>query len=191
MGVTAISTSIRYYSGTRHGFLHERAANDNNYVNNYHPRPMVWRRQTCRHTFDKLYIDYYYSTHQKPKVGEIKSRCFVNMIHKSTRRTDYNIYEALITSDPATQIHWKHQAITPTHEQKKLTRTKIHCCWYHKITASRLCKTVSARVYCFLNYCIQENGHTDTHKHHTTTVLRPFFRDHPGEAVPEENFWTL
>jgi len=26
--------------------------------------------------------------------------------------------------------------------------------------------------------------------HHTTTVLRPFFRDHPGELVPEENFWT-
>jgi len=25
----------------------------------------------------------------------------------------------------------------------------------------------------------------------TTTVLRPFFRDHPGELVPEENFWTL
>ena len=28
-----------------------------------------------------------------------------------------------------------------------------------------------------------------THTH--TTVLRPFFRDHPGEPVPEENFWTL
>ena len=28
-----------------------------------------------------------------------------------------------------------------------------------------------------------------THTH--TTVLRPFFRDHPGELVPEENFWTL
>jgi len=26
---------------------------------------------------------------------------------------------------------------------------------------------------------------------HTTAVLRPFFRDHPGEPVPEENFWTL
>ena len=24
-----------------------------------------------------------------------------------------------------------------------------------------------------------------------TTVLRPYFRDHPGEPVPEENFWTL
>jgi len=23
------------------------------------------------------------------------------------------------------------------------------------------------------------------------TVFRPFFRDHPGEPVPEENFWTL
>jgi len=32
------------------------------------------------------------------------------------------------------------------------------------------------------------------HKHTTyttTTVSRPFFRDHPGEPVPEENFWTL
>jgi len=27
--------------------------------------------------------------------------------------------------------------------------------------------------------------------HHTTTVLRPFFRAHPGELVPEENFCTL
>jgi len=26
---------------------------------------------------------------------------------------------------------------------------------------------------------------------HTTTILRPFFQDHPGEMVPEENFWTL
>jgi len=25
----------------------------------------------------------------------------------------------------------------------------------------------------------------------TTTVLRPFLRDHPGESVPEENFWAL
>jgi len=29
--------------------------------------------------------------------------------------------------------------------------------------------------------------HTHTH----TTVFRPFFREHPGEQVPEENFWTL
>jgi len=27
--------------------------------------------------------------------------------------------------------------------------------------------------------------------HHTTTVLRPFFWDHPGEPVPEKNFWNL
>jgi len=25
---------------------------------------------------------------------------------------------------------------------------------------------------------------------YTTTVLQPFFRHHPGEPVPEENFWT-
>jgi len=27
--------------------------------------------------------------------------------------------------------------------------------------------------------------------HTTTTILRPFFGDHLGEPVPEENFWTL
>jgi len=26
---------------------------------------------------------------------------------------------------------------------------------------------------------------------HITTILQPFFGDHPGEPVPEENFWTL
>jgi len=30
-----------------------------------------------------------------------------------------------------------------------------------------------------------------THTHTQTSVLRPFFWDHPGEPVPEENFWTL
>jgi len=25
----------------------------------------------------------------------------------------------------------------------------------------------------------------------TTTVLQSFFRDHPGESMPEENIWTL
>jgi len=30
-----------------------------------------------------------------------------------------------------------------------------------------------------------------TTSHHTTTLLRPFFQDHPGEPVKEENLWTL
>jgi len=37
------------------------------------------------------------------------------------------------------------------------------------------------------NYLENIIHHTTT----TTTVLRPFFRDRPGEPVPEENFWTL
>jgi len=32
---------------------------------------------------------------------------------------------------------------------------------------------------------------TDVKTITTTTGLPPFFRDHPGEPVPEENFWTL
>jgi len=33
-----------------------------------------------------------------------------------------------------------------------------------------------------------KHNHTTTT---TTTVLRPFLQDHPGEPLPEENFWTL
>jgi len=40
----------------------------------------------------------------------------------------------------------------------------------------------------FLWFTVYRNHY---HHHHTTTVLQPFFRDYPGEPVPEENFWTL
>jgi len=44
--------------------------------------------------------------------------------------------------------------------------------------------------------CItMHNCHTqhskEPHTHTHTTVLRPFFRDHSGEPVPDENIWTL
>jgi len=47
-------------------------------------------------------------------------------------------------------------------------------------------------MYChiFMNHSIY-GVFFGTLPHHTTTVLRPFFQDHPGEPVPEENFWTL
>jgi len=32
---------------------------------------------------------------------------------------------------------------------------------------------------------------SSTHTHTHTSILWPFFRDNPGEPVPEENFWTL
>jgi len=38
------------------------------------------------------------------------------------------------------------------------------------------------------DYACQSHTHTHTHTHNRFT---PFFRDHPGEPVPEENFWTL
>jgi len=38
---------------------------------------------------------------------------------------------------------------------------------------------------------LQYPNHLSGRYHHTTSVLRPLFRDHPGEPVPEENFWTL
>jgi len=40
----------------------------------------------------------------------------------------------------------------------------------------------------FVGYICATKACIDTS---TTTVLRPFFRDHPGEPVPEENLWTL
>ena len=39
-----------------------------------------------------------------------------------------------------------------------------------------------------INICATYHATTTTT---TRTVLWPFFWDHPGEPVPEENFWTL
>jgi len=44
--------------------------------------------------------------------------------------------------------------------------------------------------------CISATGSTimqviHTYTHTLRTVLRPFFPDHLGEPMPEENFWTL
>jgi len=44
--------------------------------------------------------------------------------------------------------------------------------------------------------CLNIKEHHVSKMHCLTTtphhgVSRPFFRDHPGELVPEENFWTL
>ena len=36
--------------------------------------------------------------------------------------------------------------------------------------------------------CIFETDMTHLNCHHTQPFLRPFFRDNPGEPVPEENF---
>jgi len=48
--------------------------------------------------------------------------------------------------------------------------------------------------YCLIKQLQHQLSHMplfNCNRHHTTTVLRLFFRDHPGEPVPEENFWTL
>jgi len=51
----------------------------------------------------------------------------------------------------------------------------------HLCTMAQFCRAVS----------LQLRHVSTTTTHTTTTVLRPFFRDHPGEPVPEENLRTL
>jgi len=47
-------------------------------------------------------------------------------------------------------------------------------------------------VFLLTNLVVQSWSHQQRQNHTTTTtILRPLFRDHPGELVPEENFWTL
>jgi len=51
------------------------------------------------------------------------------------------------------------------------------------VNASMDCGT---RLDC-LPCCVCTHTHTHTH----TTILQPFFWNHPGDPVPEENYWTL
>jgi len=72
--------------------------------------------------------------------------------------------------------------------------------WREPILISVLHKFVIYLLICHLHTALGPHGATKPIMnaipafatripHHTTTVLRLFF--HPGEPVPEENFWTL
>jgi len=60
-----------------------------------------------------------------------------------------------------------------------------HCCWTALITSYRLLDSYDAGTahLCFTN--IHSNNNI------TTTILRPFVWDYPGEPVPEETFTHL
>jgi len=71
-----------------------------------------------------------------------------------------------------------------------------HLRWYNvgnpSIGGGIKCKRVAkysnfGRIEGYILETVQDRNHST----HTTTILQPFFRDHPGEPVPEENFWTL
>jgi len=64
--------------------------------------------------------------------------------------------------------------------ENKLTCTRIEHL-SHQTTTTHLTITSNTYIYC--------NSSEQPPPSHTT-VLWPFFRDHPGKLVPEENFWT-
>jgi len=60
----------------------------------------------------------------------------------------------------------------------------IHILW-HSVSLKQESTVKTAHVCVHI---IVYNCHI---QYHTTTILRPFLRDHPGEPVTEENFGTL
>jgi len=65
---------------------------------------------------------------------------------------------------------------------------------HHGVFFSRMRSGIGRNIqFCCEIYgmCISDLLHIPPPPPHTTTVLRLFFWDHPGEPVPEENFWTL
>jgi len=57
---------------------------------------------------------------------------------------------------------------------------------------AQLCVKAGLFPASYMPCCLAAEAHivADKYSYTHTTVLRPFFRDHPGEPVPEENFWT-
>ena len=71
---------------------------------------------------------------------------------------------------------------------------RLHCVHAVQIRSRRVCEECFCSVQHFLCCCVYfliSLLLSSIPHHHTTTVLRPFCGDHPGEPLPEENFWTL
>jgi len=70
-------------------------------------------------------------------------------------------------------------------------KQKLYCNWSATVTGHILVETLCYNVKCGQCKAATVNPLLVNPTTTTTTVLRPFFRDHPSEPVPEENFWTL
>ena len=74
---------------------------------------------------------------------------------------------------------WKLGNVTPIFKKGK----KSSVCNYRPVSLTvNLCKVFES---------ILRDNMIEHLQRHTITIIRPFFRDHPGEPVPEENLWTL
>ena len=88
---------------------------------------------------------------------------------------------------------WKFHLYLPSklcHRQLYQSRYDI-CCYASIDEVITHQHGIAERGGCFqrcLFLCLFVFAHNN---HHSTTVLRPFFRDHLHEPLPEENFWTL
>jgi len=80
--------------------------------------------------------------------------------------------------------------LQPSHPNNynRSTRVASTAVTHRYVLMDRLRLGLSPPVDCIISHAC---NHTGTTPHHTTTILRPFFRDQPGEPVPKENFWTL
>jgi len=82
------------------------------------------------------------------------------------------------------------QVLNKQQDQQKCCTHKPCFIWYRTSTTG-LSSSITTSNITHRTSSQQLPSLRNHHHHHTTTVLRPFFWDHPGEPVPEENFWTL
>ena len=98
-----------------------------------------------------------------------------------------NVYRFPLSNPEVTKV-WEHamhrQGFHATKWSRVCSEHFEPQCFDRTGQTVRLHKGLYVTLSCYL--------HTHTHNTHThTTVLQPFLRDHSGEPVPEENFWTV
>jgi len=76
----------------------------------------------------------------------------------------------------------------------------VECCWnavriFRKqseaVSIHFQCRSIFLHFECTPTVLSMKKTFLPVTRIHTTAISQPFFRDHPGELVPEENFWTL
>ena len=140
------------------------------YVNNL--LTLVWRKADTTNTAMKMYkkTTFLFHVAQPPAVSQnIQYFTYFNE-PQPHRESSYCTYMH-------TELYQMPIILFISHHGSK-TLDKIS--WY----------TAAWTVICEM-LIIQQILWKANHHYHTTTVLRPFFRDHRGQPVPEENFWTL
>jgi len=144
----------------------------------------------------QLVILYRHTWATDTETGTLNRKLNPWMAAKTTVTTNNETYWHYKQWNKTDKYSWHHFVAPSDEHSAVLQKLLVYCIYLARNTRAlkpEMFQNSNCKVITFVSsttwHRVTYSKYTHAHAH--TSILRPFFRDHPGEPEPEENFWTL